>query len=150
VPCPVPRPCPEVKECPPCPECRGPEKVIEIQPIPIPIAIKLPCPKQEKCEECLITPGIIYGCIWGCCCGRCHEWEVKLYRSCGEKKILLDCIKIGCCGCFEFTVPYDDFYILEACPVGVPTPSRKCCKKIPVCKPVMTLKNVGVANLIIE
>jgi choice-of-anchor A domain-containing protein len=164
-PCPQPAPCPEAEACPPCeecheceecpacpvippprpcPECPKPITQIEIRPIPIPIPI--PCPEQEECEECeecLIKPGIIYGCIWGCSCCCNHEWEVKLYKNCGERKMLLYCIRICSCGCFEFDVCYDDFYLLEICPIGHG-------KNKGTCKPVLTLKNVGVSNLMIE
>jgi hypothetical protein len=49
---------------------------------------------------------------------------------------------VGTCGCFEFEVPYDDCYALEVCPKGRP-------KNIKDCKPMLTLKNVGVSNLMI-
>ena len=135
--CPICPVIPEQKECPICPE---PITRIEIAPIPIPIPI--PYLEREECVECLITPGVIFGCIWGCSCCCCHDWEVKLYRSCGERKQLLYCIKICSCGCFEFEVPYDDFYLLEICPVGAGKNKGNC-------KPMLTLKNIGVANLII-
>lgn len=146
-PCPS---CPETKPCPPCPTC--PEVIppkecpVLIQPIPIPIP--LPCPEEEKCEECQIKPGVIYGCIWGCHCCCSHEWEIRLYKSCGDKKSLLYCIKIDSCGCFHFEVKFDDFYLLEICPI-VKT-SHKHNRRKEMCKPVITLKNVGVANLMIE
>ncbi len=143
-PCPTPQPCPPQRPCPeaaPCPPCPEPVTRIEIQPVPIPVPI--PCPEQPKCEECLITPGMIFGCIWGCSCCCNHKWEVRLYKSCGERKQLLYCIKVYSCGCFQFDVPYDDFYLLEICPVGHGKGSHNC-------KPMLTLKNVGVSNLIIE
>ena len=133
-PCPT---CPEERECPVCPE---PITRIEIAPIPIPVPI--PCPEQE-CEACLITPGVIFGCIWGCSCCCNHEWEIKLYKSCGERKSLLYCIKICSCGCFEFKVPYEGFYHLEICPIDYG-------KNKWTCKPMLTLKNIGVANLVID
>jgi len=62
-----------------------------------------------------------------------------LYKNCGENKILLYCICICKCGCFEFKVPFDDYYLLEVRPVK--------CRKREVCKPKITLSNVGVASL---
>lgn len=155
-PVPVPMPCPvcpsvpEQKECPvcpelpeqaPCPECPPPVTRIKIAPIPIPIP--MPCPEEECRKECLIQPGIIFGCIWGCSCCCNHEWEIRLYRSCSDRRVLLNCIRMGNVGCFEFEVPYDDFYMLEVCPVGYG-------KNKGSCKAILTLKNVGVASLSIE
>lgn len=139
---PCPR-CPETEPCPPCPRCPEAKTYIEYQPLPIPIPISIPCPEPEPCPECLITPGIIYGCIWGCSCGCNHEWEIRLYRHCGEKKVLRHCIKICCCGCFEFDVDYEDYYQLSVCPI----PKGKSTME---CKPILTLKNVGVKSLMIE
>jgi choice-of-anchor A domain-containing protein len=138
-PCPAPQPCPEPAPCPACPE--GKTQII-IEPVPIPVPI--PYEEETECEEeCLIEPGLIYGCIWGCCCNCQHEWEVKLYRGCGTGKKLLYCITVCFCGCFEFRVPYDDYYILCVKPVGRRSHSS-------LCKPMLTLKNVGVMNLMIE
>jgi hypothetical protein len=67
---------------------------------------------------------------------------VKLYKNCKEKKVLLYCIEIGSCGCFEFKVPYDGMYLLEICPKGRG-------KNMGSCRPLLTLKNVGVADLMI-
>lgn len=139
-PCPEPEPCPEVEECPPCKECPPcPEAItrIEIKPVPIPIPIE----EKEECEIELIKPGIIFGCIWGCSCCHNHEWEVSLYKNCGDKRVLLYCIRVCNCGCFEFEVPYDDFYYLKVCPV--------CRKSKGSHRPLLSLKNVGVANLAI-
>lgn len=130
--CPTPPPCPTCPTCPPCPVCPGPTTIIKPVPVPIPIPI------QEECEVCKVTPGLIYGCIWGCTCCNNHEWEVKLYRNCKERRTLMKRAIICCCGCFEFCVPYDDYYILEICPIG---------RNKGNCKPLLTLKNVGVANL---
>ena len=49
-------------------------------------------------------------------CGRCHNhyYIVKLYKVCGEEKILICSEKVGTCGCFEFNVPYDDCYVLRS------------------------------------
>lgn len=91
----------------------------------------------------MIEPGVIYGCIWGCSCNCQHEWDVKLYRGCANGKRLLKCVTIGCCGCFEFCVPYDDYYILCIEPSGKRQHSDAC-------KPLLTLKNVGVMNLMIN
>lgn len=159
-PCPPQMPCPEAAPCPPCPECPpcpAPETRVEYQPFPVPIPmpypetkvevkpikVVVPCPEPEPCEECLIEPGVIYGCIWGCSCCCDHDWEVKLYKYCDERKALLHCVRIGSCGCFEFKVPYDDYYILVVCPV-------KAGKRADHCKPMLTLKNVGVTNLMID
>ncbi len=150
--CPEQQPCPEAKPCPscpqpaPCPPCPPAQpSLIKIQPVPIPIP--MPCPEQEKCEECLVTPGVIYGCIWGCSCCHDHEWEIKLYRNCGDRRTLLYCIRICNCGCFNFEVPYDDFYLLVICPVHK---SNRRSRYREECKPKVTLKNIGVANLMIE
>lgn len=146
-PCPSPAPCPEAEpcpQCPPCPVCPPPEPgKVRIQPIPIPIPI--PCPEQE-CEECLIIPGLIFGCIWGCECGHSHEWEVKLYQNCNDRKLLY-CVKVCNCGCFEFKVPYDGYYILTVIPKNI-TKGRGRHKT--VCRPSVSLKNVGVSNLKME
>jgi hypothetical protein len=56
---------------------------------------------------------------------------------------LIHCIRICCCGCFKFEVPYDDYYQISICPIGYGKNSGNC-------KPMLTLKNVGVANLMIE
>jgi hypothetical protein len=74
-------------------------------------------------------------------CCKNHEWEVILYRGCKEEKMLVERSKISCCGCFEFRVPYDDYYVLIICPVGRGTNAS--------CKPMLTLKNVGVVSLMI-
>jgi len=161
-PCPMPIPspeaiiCPPCRECPPpiipilcptcpipapCPVCPEPITLIEFQPFPIPIPVA--CPEQECCQECLIIPGTIFGCIWGCSCCCDHEWEVKLYKICNEKKVLLHCIKMCSCGCFQFHVPYDGCYLLVICPVGQGKNSKTC-------RPMLTLKNVGVTNLMFE
>ena len=135
-PCPAPRPCPEQA---PCPE--GVTKII-IEPVPVPIPI--PYEEEKECDlECLIEPGVIYGCIWGCCCKCQHQWEIKLYRGCSQGKKLIDCICIGFCGCFEFHVPYDDYYMLCIEPAGRMPHAE-------LCKPMLTLKNVGVMSLMIE
>ncbi|SFO60598.1 collagen-binding domain-containing protein [Anaerocolumna aminovalerica] len=161
--CPAPRPCPPCPECPkprpcpPCPEC--PEATREIELIPFPIQMPCPepppcppcppprpcppCPPCPPCEECLIEAGIIYGCIWGCNCCKCHEWEIKLYELFDNTKTLLYCDTIANCGCFEFEVPYDGCYILEICPASHYKNAEKC-------KPIVTLKNVGVRNFMLE
>lgn len=93
---------------------------------------------QKSCPSCKVKTGVILGCIWGCSCCGSHDFEVKLYKICDEKKVLLYCEKVCCCGCFEFEVPYDDCYFLEVCS------TLKNCKD---CKPILTLKNVGVSSL---
>ncbi|MDF2486319.1 MAG: hypothetical protein K0R46_2487 [Herbinix sp.] len=137
-PCPVCeecRPCPTCKECEPCPPN---ETTVIIEPIAIPI----PIPYTEmKCKpQCKIEAGVIFGCIWGCSCCHNHSWEIKLYKACGESKKLIYCIDICSCGCFEFKVPYEDYYLLEINPVG---PKANAI----TCKPMLTLKNVGVMSL---
>lgn len=97
---------------------------------------------KEKTRDCQITPGIIFGCIWGCACCCSHEYIVKLYKICNEEKALLYCDRVGSCGCFEFKVPYDACYVLEVCP-------DKASKGNNDCKPMLTLKNVGVSSLMV-
>ncbi len=100
-------------------------------------------PAPTPCKDsCKIKPGVILGCIWGCCCHGSHEFEVKLYKICDEKKIQVYCERVGCCSCFEIKVPYDNCYLLELCAIGV--------KKGSGCKPMLTLKNVGVSSLMID
>lgn len=153
---PQPAPCPEAEACPPCEECPPPQEQVpcpvcpecpeattRIEIVPIKVPVPIPCPEEECKEECLIIPGLIYGCIWGCSCCCNHEWEVRLYRSCNERRVMLYCYRMGNVGCFEFRVPYDDYYMLEICPIGYG-------KNKGSCKPIMTLKNVGVASLSIE
>jgi choice-of-anchor A domain-containing protein len=140
-PCPV---CDECKPCPACEECKPcppNETTIIIEPLPIPVPVLV---EEEKCKRgCLVEAGVIFGCIWGCSCCHNHGWEIKLYKACGDYKRLLHCASIYGCGCFEFRVPYDDFYRLEVCPVGTNANAITC-------KPMLTLKNVGVKSLMIE
>jgi choice-of-anchor A domain-containing protein len=147
--CPEPRPCPTCPEpepcptCPTCPEC--PEAGTEYIGIPVPIPYPY-CPEQEecqKCPDCLITPGIIFGCVWGCECCKPHEWDVMLYKICNDCETLIYCETICRYGCFKFEVPYDACYLLRVCPSANTWLS-------PGCKPKVTLKNVGVANFILE
>lgn len=126
-PCPVCPPCPEPIPCPPCPVCPTPE----------------PCPVCPPCSECLIKSGIIAGCIWGCCCDNIHDWDVKLYGRFKDKDVFLCCVKICGYGCFEFTVPYEGFYILKV------RMSNNCCRTFR-CKPIITLNNIGVECFMIE
>lgn len=135
-------------ECPPCPTCEKaricppcPEAVTNIVLEPVPIPVPFPYEKETCGEACLVEPGVIFGCIWGCSCCKNHEWEVTLYKGCKEDKTKIGCSKLSCCGCFEFRVPYDDYYLLIICPVGRGTNAS--------CKPVLTLKNVGVVSLMI-
>ncbi|WP_077610176.1 collagen-binding domain-containing protein [Clostridium sp. Marseille-P2415] len=140
--CPKPKPCPECPKPKPCPPCPAPEK----EYIPVPIPIPAECPEPEPCpvcEECLIKPGIIMGCIWGCRCCNAHEWEVKLYKRYNDIDTLLYCVKIKNYGCFEFEVPYEGCYILKV------MSSENCCKTF-WCKPIITLNNIGVANFMFE
>jgi hypothetical protein len=108
-------------------------------PEPMQCPIQMPC---CECPDCLIAPGIIYGCVWGCDCCKPHEWEVSLYQICNDKKILLYCEKIDYCDCFEFEVPFEGCYLLEVCP-------PRFYRKSGMCKPIIELKNVGVSNFII-
>ena len=160
-PCPQPEPCPMPEPCPPCPTCSTPEPCppcppaetqIEYRPYPV----RVPTPYystrtrvvyrkiliREKAMECRIVPGKIIGCIWGCACCHNHDYIVRLYKVCGEDKTQIYCERIGPCGCFEFEVPYDDYYLLEVC-------SDKPSRRNMGCKPMLTLKNVGVASLIV-
>lgn len=140
--CPMPLPCPicpEQRLCPACPVCPTcPEQMPYTEYVPYPV--RIPCP---ECPECLITPGLIIGCIWECNCGNIHEWEIKLYEICDETKVLLYCDTVDNCACFEFEVPFDGYYILTVCP------SSTCCKNL-MCKPIISLKNVGVSDFMIE
>ena len=97
---------------------------------------------KEKAQESKITPGKIIGCIWGCACCQNHEFIVKLYKLCGEEKNQLYHERLGCCGCFEFDVSYDDCYVLEVCPESNIGRDNNC-------KPMLTLKNVGVSSLMV-
>jgi choice-of-anchor A domain-containing protein len=160
--CPTPEPCPQPEPCPvcptpePCPVCPEPEpcpeQAVRIEYRPYPVRVPMPCPnirmrveyREVPCkQDCKIKPGIILGCIWGCACCGSHDFEVKLYEICDEKNIPIYCEKVSCCGCFEFEVPYDGCYLLEVCASGQGKISTGC-------KPVLTLKNVGVSSLRVE
>ena len=140
-PCP---PCEKCKPCPPCEECKPcppNETTIIIEPVPVPVPVLV---EEDKCrKECPIEAGLIFGCIWGCSCCHNHSWEIKLYKACGERKKLMHCVNIYGCGCFEFRVPYDDYYRMEVCPIGANANAITC-------KPALTLKNVGVKSLLID
>ncbi|MDF2472844.1 MAG: hypothetical protein K0R21_626 [Anaerocolumna sp.] len=154
-PCPMQRPCPECKEPEPCPECPDRvERKLFIKYVPYPVETPcprqelicpepIPCPEQLACPECQIKPGIIFGCIWGCCCCKSHDWEVKLFEICNETRMLLFCERVEYCGCFKFEVPYEGHYVLAVCPSRYHKQSGQC-------KPVLSLKNVGVANFTME
>ncbi len=149
-PLPAPRPTPPAQTmpamiCPECPAC--PETEPEIIPFPVPIPVPVPaepieCPICPDCKECLITPGVIFGCIWGCDCSKPHEWDIKLYSVCNDCKNLLYCETISRYGCFKFEVPYNACYVLEVCPADKATMCSGC-------KPKVTLKNIGVANFML-
>lgn len=149
-PCPEPAPCPLPEICPPCPICQPEKSEVEYRPYPVRVPSPCPSPRtrviyrkiiiKEKNRECSIIAGKIFGCIWGCACSCSHNYLVKLYKVCDERKILLNYENIGPCGCFEFKAPYDDCYVLEVCP-------EKSTKKNINCKPMLTLKNVGVSSL---
>ena len=132
-PCPTPEPCPVCPVCPTCPTCPEP------RPCPTP----RPCPACPVCQDCLIKPGFIRGCILGCHCGNVHEWEVELYKRGNGCKTFLFCVQIYDCGYFEFEVPYEGCYILKVRPID------NCCNRFQ-CKPIIILKNVGVANFMIK
>jgi choice-of-anchor A domain-containing protein len=134
--CPKPEPCPA---CPVCPECPKPE------PCPVcPTCPECPaCPECPVCEECLIKCGVISGCIWGCCCGKSHQWDVKLYQRCDDMDTLLFWVPIDCEGKFEFLVPYEGYYILKI------RMAENCCKSY-WCKPMVSLTNIGVSDFMVE
>ena len=163
-PIPCPEPCPPCPTCPPCPEaeirteyvpvpvrvpcppCPEPEKEIVPVPVPIPYKERMVCPKPKPCpvcRKCHVESGKIIGCIWGCSCCGWHDWDVKLYKLCNDKKVLVDCYKIRRYGCFEFTVPYKGSYVLSICPAA-------CNKVTKACKPVVVYKNIGVESFIID
>ena len=142
--CPVCPPCPKLQPCPPCPKAQPcppcPDNVTKIflEPVPIPIPYK-----EAECPPvCPIEAGLIFGCIWGCSCCSNHDWEVKLYRGCAQDKKLIGRARLNCCGCFEFRVPYDDYYIISVCPIDQKSKSVDC-------KPVLALKNIGVKSLML-
>ena len=148
--CPEPEPCPVCPEPRPCPVC--PEPAVRVEYRPYPVRVPMPCPnirmrveyREVPCkQDCKIKPGVILGCIWGCSCCSNHDFEVKLYKICDEKKVQLYCEIVSSCGCFEFEVPYDGCYLLEVCSLGHG-------RKGSDCKPVLTLKNVGVSSLRVE
>lgn len=140
--CPEPEPCPECPacpECPTCPECPDASTEYVVYPIPIPVPVEEPA----ACPECLIKPGSIMGCVWGCCCCRTHEWDVKLFKVCDDTKRMLFCQRIVGYGCFEFKVPYEGCYLIMVCPAGRTLFGSSC-------KPIVTLKNIGVSNFMLE
>lgn len=142
-PCPVCPSCPEPESCPPCPQQ---ETRVEYKPYPILVkssrtrVIYRKVTVREKAKDCKIKPGMIFGCIWGCSCNGSHGYTVKLYKMCDETKTELYCKKIGSCGCFEFKVPYEGYYVLEVCPICTTKNKDRC-------KPMLSLKNVGVSSL---
>lgn len=159
--CPAPEPCPVCLTPEPCPVCPTPEPCPPCPPIetrieyrPYPVRVPIPYNRtrtrvvyrkiivKEKARDCQITPGKIIGCIWGCGCCQNHGYIVKLYKICDEEKTQLYCECIGPCSCFEFEVPFDDCYVLEICP-------DKYSKRNMSCKPMLTLKNVGVSSLMV-
>lgn len=144
-PCPTPIPCPACPVCPTCPEptpCPTPEPC-QTCPVCPTCPTPKPCPVCPVCQDCLINPGFIRGCILGCHCGNVHEWEVELYKRGNGSKTFLFCVQINDCGYFEFEVPYEGCYILKVRPI------ENCCNRFQ-CKPIIILKNVGVANFMIK
>lgn len=141
--CPEPLPCPSCPEqipCPTCPSC--PEPITKYIPVPIPIRTECKVPNCPVCQECLITQGIISGCILGCDCCRNHDWDIMLYQVVDGRKRLIYCITICHLGCFKFKVDYDESYILKICPI-----KRNC---NPNCRPKISFNNIGVSNLILK
>lgn len=139
-----PTPMPECPKPEPCPVC--PEAETEFIPIPVPVPVPIvsepePCCCPE-CPECLITPGVIYGCVWGCDCSKPHTWDVCLYKICNDKKVLVAKQCIFRYGCFKFEVPYDACYCIKVTPA-----EGSCCQTN--CIPKVTLKNIGVANYVL-
>ena len=163
--CPTPRPCPDCptpKPCPVCPECPTcptptPYPKPELCPVapclPCPVCPECPtCPRPKPCPtprpcpvcpECMIQSGIIKGCILGCRCGNVHEWEVELYKRGRGISTSLFCVQINSYGYFEFKVPYEGCYILKVRPCDNYCTTYRC-------KPIIILKNVGVANFMVE
>lgn len=167
--CPTPEPCPPQVTCPPCPpqqpcppcpaqeDCPPcPEQATRIEYRPYPVRVPMPCPsirmrveyrpiseKKSCAEDCKVTQGLIFGCIWGCACCGSHDFEVQLYKICDEQKVLLYCECVSNCGCFEFEAPYEGCYILKVCAVNA---GKRCGD----CKPILTLKNVGVSSLMVD
>ncbi len=138
--CPEPKPCPTCPEPKPCPTCPEPSTEYVVYPIPVPVPV---AKEPIECPKCPITPGVIIGCIWGCHCCKTHEWEVKLYKICDDTKSLLYCRRIIGYGCFEFKVPYEGCYSLTVCPAGNYRMGNRC-------KPIISLKNIGVTNFLVE
>jgi len=148
-PCPT---CPEQQPCPTCPACAEcpkqqicPQNRTEYIPIPIPVPMRT-TPRSQVCpvcEECLISAGIISGCVIDCDCCKNHEWDVMLFRMVDGKRKLIYCITICHLGCFRFNVDYDGSYFLKICPV------EKTCVS-PNCRPKITFKNIGVDNFTIQ
>ena len=142
--CPTPQPCPKPEPCPKCPPCPTPQPCPRPKPCPIcPKPEPCPeCPPCPACEDCMIESGMIVGCIEGSQCCDFHEWDVKLYKRCDDNDILLSRTKIKGYGWFKFKVPYEGCYILK-----LRTASNR---NSTVCIPIITLKNIGVANFMIE
>lgn len=151
-PCTVAEPCPTCPTAEPCPPCPPAETRIEYRPYPVKVPIPYTIARtrvvyrrilvKEKSKDCQIIPGLIFGCIWGCGCCCPHEYIVSLYKISNEVKELIHSERVGACGCFEFRVKYDDCYVLELCPDVVYKTNNDC-------KPMLTLKNVGVSSLMV-
>jgi hypothetical protein len=56
---------------------------------------------------------------------------------------LLFWVPIDCEGKFEFLVPYEGYYILKI------RMAENCCKSY-WCKPMVSLKNIGVSDFMVE
>ena len=147
--CPTCPTCPEQITCPVCPTCPEqqpcPQNRTEYIPIPFPVPMK-ESPRAQicpACEECLVSAGIISGCVVDCDCCKNHEWDVMLFKIVDGKKALIYCITICHLGCFRFNVDYDGSYILKICPI-----KRSCIS--PNCRPKITFRNIGVASFTIH
>lgn len=139
--CPTPEPCPTCPTCPACPVCPIPEPCPTCPPCPTPQPCPI-CPPCPEYAECDIMPGLIEGCIWDCQCCEKHEWKVSLCQCIDGDEYLLYSLKVACCECFVFEVPFDGNYLLSICTTKQVWNSK--------CKPALLFKNVGVDSLMIE
>jgi hypothetical protein len=112
-------------------------------PIPVPVKNEMNVSILPICEKCFVVAGVIIGCVVGCDCCRNHQWDIMLYQVACNERILIDCVTIGHLGYFRFEVEYEGDYILKICPA-----KRNCFSFS--CKPKVTFKNIGVANLTLE
>ena len=106
--------------------------------VPVPVPAKCPV-----CPKCQVIPGIIAGCIKGCCGNSQHKWEVKLFERYKGKETFRGGMQVCDGGDFEFTVPFEGCYILRVRMCG------NCCKPLR-CKPSIVINNMGVESFMIE